>query len=71
MPAAVPASGMHGHELVLVGVRCDECGGEGSIPAGRGRRRHPRCCPICRGEGELTAQLTLAEFRELAGPCSR
>ena len=53
-------------ESVVLGIRCDECGGEGSIPSGAGGEGTRRC-PICHGDGELvTAVLTLEQFRALA-----
>ncbi|HEX8745159.1 MAG TPA: hypothetical protein VF712_18685 [Thermoleophilaceae bacterium] len=52
-------------QSVVLGIRCDECGGEGSIPSGPANA-YARRCPICRGEGELvTAVLTLEQFRAL------
>lgn len=53
--------------VIELGVRCDECGGEGSIPAGRPRRAlSMRRCPVCRGEGELIERVRMCEFRALA-----
>jgi hypothetical protein len=52
---------------VQIGLRCDECGGEGRIPVGRGRQRRARTCTVCVGTGELREMLSLPAFRELAG----
>ncbi len=59
-PVPVPTA------TIVIGIRCDECGGEGSIPTGSNRSRIRRC-PVCRGEGELaSAALTLEQVRALA-----
>ena len=54
-------------EHVLLGIRCDECGGEGSVHTGR-RGTRSRRCPMCHGEGELVARLTMMDFRSLVTP---
>jgi hypothetical protein len=51
-------------EPVTVTMRCDECGGEGTIPLGPETARQ-RQCPRCRGAGTLRGQLSLDEFRAL------
>ena len=61
-------------EEVELGVRCDECGGDGAVPVRRRGRRgahaalthRSRRCPVCFGEGEVISVLTLTEFSALA-----
>jgi DnaJ-class molecular chaperone len=62
---AVESTGLQENHIV-VGRRCDECGGDRNIPRS-GRRRGTRTCPVCRGKGEFVEVLTLTRFRELHG----
>lgn len=48
-------------ELVVIGLPCDECGGEGELPSRAGTQT---ACWLCSGEGETRDALTLAEFRD-------